>query len=451
MPNGTHPWFQAGPVPSEDRIPVDDAAAMLRHELRDCGTWLHVEPVPLEPFVVSRRSYDELFDAARGLLNLLRRALIELAPTRKGRLAALGIEPTRRYFPFFTEDDDFELRYCDVMARPDIVIGQDGPQFMEFNVSGTFGGPTETHLFSEAWARIYGAAGRASFSGDDPFAARASLFEEVCAELGLPRSVALIGNRTDRGKARTTRYFDVEADFLRGRGFDVAVLEPRDLPSGIGRKGRLRFPLALRDFTPVDWVARGEPLDCVHAVIAAGCVLFPPESSYLIANKKLLALLSQGQPWMSDKDRRLVGTYVPWTRITRPCKTEWEGELVDLRRLVTEHRERFVLKQGVGMMGCEVLIGRMSAAEQWDAAVENAMEHEHSVVQAYVEPGRYDLEMVEGPGTDPYRRSVAPVLSPCVFGGRPGGMYARYYPSGRAGVVGVARGGAMENVVFAAR
>lgn len=446
----THPWPGARPFPTTHRSSADDISRVLRHELRDCGTWLHVQPVPLEPFAVSRSAYDELFTAARGLLGLLRRAVLEAAPARRGRLAALGVRPTARSFPFFIDDDAFELRHCDAMARPDVVIGPNGPCFVEFNVSGAFGGPTETHGFGQAWMRLYGGPGRTlPFAADDPFVARAELFEDVCAELGVPRAVALVGNRVDR-RGESTRYFDGEAAHLRERGFDAEVLEPCDLPQKIGRPGSLRFPLALRYFSPGDWVSRGEPLGPVHALLAAGCVLYPPESSYLLANKRLLAWLSEGRPWMSDNDRRLVHQYVPWTRVVQEGKVQWRGDPVDLRQLLTAHRELFVLKPAVGMVGRGVVLGRSCPSPQWEASVTRALGARDAIVQEYVEPARYELEMVEDPGTQPYCVAVAPVLSPLLFGGRPGGVYARYYPDGRSGVIGVAQGGAMENVVLAA-
>lgn len=445
---GAHPWFAARPFPATRRSHADEIIQVLRHELRDCGTWVHVQPVPLEPFAVSRRSYDELFAASHDLLGLLRRALLEAAPTRQGRLDALEVRPTAHSFPFFVDDDEFELRHCATMARPDVVIGPDGPQFLEFNVSGAFGGPTEAHGFGQAWTRLYGGSvSTPPFTVDDPFAARADLLEEVCAELGLPRTVALVGNRVDR-RGETTRYFDGEAAHLRERGFRAEVVEPGDLPGAIGRPGRLRFALALRYFAPADWVSRGESLDTVHALIAAGCVLYPPESSYLVANKRLLAWLSEGRSWMSEGDRRLVHRYLPWTRLAQDGKADWQGEPEDLRRLLLARRESFVLKPAVGMMGRGVVIGRSCAPDRWEAEVARALDARDAIVQQYVEPTRYALEMAADPGTEPYRAPVAPVLSPLLFGGRAGGIYARYYPDGRSGVIGVAQGGAMENVVL---
>ncbi|MFI0983629.1 hypothetical protein ACH4SP_42335 [Streptomyces sp. NPDC021093] len=444
----THAWFASRPFPAMHRSHPDEIIRVLRDELKDCGTWVDVQPVPLEPFPTSRQSYDELFAVSRDLLGLLRRALLEAAPTRQGRLDALGGRPGTHSYPLFVDDDEFELRHCAAMARPDVVIGRDGPRFLEFNVSGAFGGPTEAHGFGRAWTRLYGGVGSSlPFTMDDPFSARADLFEKVCAELGVPKAVALVGNRVDR-RGETTRYFDGEAAYLRGRGFLAEVVEPGALPEAIGRPGSLRFPLALRYFAPADWVSRGESLDAVRALIAVGCVLYPPESSYLLANKRLLARLSKPHDWMSDSDRRLVQRYVPWTRLARDGKVDWRGEWEDLRRLLTVRRESFVIKPAVGMMGHGVVIGRFRSPTQWEADVTQVLDSGNAIVQEYVEPARYELEMAAEPGTEPYRASVAPVLSPLLFGGRPGGIYARYYPDGRSGVVGVAQGGAMENVVL---
>ncbi|MFE7127764.1 hypothetical protein [Streptomyces sp. NPDC057617] len=449
MTGRTPPWTTDRPT-LERALPVAEVLRILRHELRDCGTRIDTERAPLEPFVLSRRAYEELFSAAAGLLALLRRAVLESAPTRAGRLSALGLAPDGHQYPLFSDDEDFEERYCAAMARPDVIIGAQGPQFIEFNVSGAFGGPAETHLLTRVWNEVYahGGKGDAPFFGHDPLAARAAFFERVCDEAGLPRSVALVGSPYEQDKAATSRYYDIEVDVLRRRGMHAEFFEPDRLPHGLGLPERLDYPVGLRYFATADWTARGQSLDPVRSVLASGCLLLPSQSSYLLANKKVLAWLSEGLPWMSETDRALVGRYVPWSRVVRETKAEWRGRYVDLPELLLAGQEQFVLKKAIGMMGREVLIGRLTTPAQWAATVERALTDEDSIVQLYTESVPYELEMCDASETTAERVAVAPVLSPMLFGGRPGGCYARYFPSGESGVVSVYGQGAMENAVL---
>ncbi|MFF3751418.1 hypothetical protein ACFYYH_13315 [Streptomyces sp. NPDC002018] len=444
---GTHPWFGVDTPPAGRSVSAPKVKQILRHELRDCGTRLQSEVLALQPLVAAREAYDELFSAARALLRLLERAVREAAPHRAGRLKALDAD--QEPYPFFVADEDFEIRYAAAMARPDVVIGADGPKFIEFNVSGTFGGPTEIHLFTEAWTRIYGGPDTAPFHGHEPFAARAALYRDVCAELGLPPAVALLGSRLDRPGAESARYYELEAGYYRRHGLASEFLEPADLTAGSGDE--LRYRLLHRYFAVDDWRDLGIGLEPVHRAVAQGAVLFPPQSSYLIANKKTLAWISEGQPWMTDEDRDLVARYLPWTRLVHPRKVEWNRGHHDLAALLLGNRHEFVLKKAIGMMGLQVTLGPYATDQEWGTAVAAALADGDSIVQEYVEPGRYRMEMSREAGPQPQYVDIAPVLSPVLFGEAAAGCWARYHSTGQAGIIGASGFGATENVLLAAR
>ncbi len=95
----------------------------------------------------------------------------------------------------------------------------------------------------------------------------------------------------------STRYFDVEVDHLRSRGFDAAFFEPEDLVEGVlGPTGELRYPVGLRHFTVQEWTELGVDWTPVGEVLEAGCQLVSSETSSLLFNKKLLGIASEGTP-----------------------------------------------------------------------------------------------------------------------------------------------------------
>ncbi|MFI6226004.1 hypothetical protein ACIBCR_01650 [Micromonospora echinospora] len=447
-----HPWF--GDL-ARDHAPVWSVRQIrdaLVRELRDCGTRLEQDQVPVEPFVIARASYLELYAATRKLLDLIHRTVRAEAPTLGGRLAALGVDPACGEYPLFSTNDGLEDHFWSAMARPDIVIGPDGPQFIEFNVSGAICGPAETYFFNKVFTEAYGGPEAAPFTGYHAFPARADLFEAICAQRGLPKSVALIGSPLDH-HAEGSTYFDVEVEYLRSRGFDARFVPPEELPHGLGLPGRLDYPLALRYFATADWSDRGVCLDGVRAVLDAGCLLVPPQSSSLLANKKVLGWLSEGRPWMDEADRALVQRYVPWTRVVTDDRkvTDADGLPVRLPQLLKTDRKSYVLKRAVGMMGRNVLIGRDAPAEHWDRAVDAAVATGDHIVQRFVEPAAYPLRISDEEGNRSQQVDVAVVLSPCLIGGRPAGCYGRYLTSGLPGVIGEPSSGAMENVIVSER
>ncbi|MGI8329152.1 hypothetical protein ACRYCC_04250 [Actinomadura scrupuli] len=441
----TRSWF--GPyVRPQARISVDAIHDLMHRELADCGVRLDFPVLPQHPFVIPETSYRELFRAGHGLLRLLRRAVLRSGTTRRSRMAALGAGDSA--YPIFA-DDDFEERFCALMARPDVVIGPDGPKFVEFNVSGTFGGPTESQVFTSVWHQVYGPREEAGFWGFDSFRARADALLAARRELGAEPTLAVVGSRRDIPGAGSDRYFDLEVRYLRRRGLTADFFEPEDLLDGLGLPGRLRYALGLRYFNVVDWQNHGIDLAPVRTAVRAGWRLLPSQTSGMLANKKVLAWVSEGRPWMTETERDLADRYLPWTREVRDTKTTWRGRVRALPELLLAHPENFVLKKSIGMMGLEVLLGPDTGERRWADAVEDALASGDWIVQEYITPVRVPMVLSDGSEAGTRTEMVAPVLSPCLFGTGSGGCLTRFFPDGSRGVVSVYGFGAMENVAVA--
>jgi hypothetical protein len=129
---------------------------------------------------------------------------------------------------------------------------------------------------------------------------------------------------------------------------------------------------------------------------------------------------------------------------------QWRGRRWAMTDLLRRHREDLVLKKAIGMMGLQVTLGCETSAGDWEAGVTAALAAGDSIVQEYVEPGRYEIEVSTADGGT-RRREIFPVLSPCIYDGRPGGCWVRYHDSGKGGVIGASGFGATENVMLAAR
>ncbi|EHM26562.1 MULTISPECIES: hypothetical protein [Streptomyces] len=443
-PGSGHPWFgghRLRPAASADTI-----RQMLRHELRDTG-WPHQRVLPAAPMAIPRAAYAEIFRASVALVDLLRRAALESGHTTADRLAAYEMPAAEDRL--WVSDPFIEERYADSVVRPDLVIGPDGPQFLEFNVSGALGGVVETQSRLAVWRGLHAdEEGRTPFRSPSPFAVRAEMFRSLSAELAVAPRVAVVGSARVTGVER--RYFEMEADYYNSHGLTARFFEPEELPEAWDCAPHLRYPVGLRNFTIPDWLDAGLDTTPVQGALDHGCLLVGTQTSTFLHSKLTMGLLSEGRPWMTEGDRGLVQRYLPWTRILSERRTEREGQQVDLLPFVLKNRELLVLKAALGESGQQVTIGREADQAAWESAVGEAVQGRTSVVQEFVRPGTCRVALIADGVDEPYDVDVAPVLGPLLFGGRPAGLFCRFFGDGSAGIVSV-RGGtsSSDNVMVA--
>ncbi|WP_097955455.1 hypothetical protein, partial [Streptomyces sp. wa1002] len=376
-PGSGHPWFgghRLRPAASADTI-----RQMLRHELRDTG-WPHQRVLPAAPMAIPRAAYAEIFRASVALVDLLRRAALESGHTTADRLAAYEMPAAEDRL--WVSDPFIEERYADSVVRPDLVIGPDGPQFLEFNVSGALGGVVETQSRLAVWRGLHAdEEGRTPFRSPSPFAVRAEMFRSLSAELAVAPRVAVVGSARVTGVER--RYFEMEADYYNSHGLTARFFEPEELPEAWDCAPHLRYPVGLRNFTIPDWLDAGLDTTPVQGALDHGCLLVGTQTSTFLHSKLTMGLLSEGRPWMTEGDRGLVQRYLPWTRILSERRTEREGQQVDLLPFVLKNRELLVLKAALGESGQQVTIGREADQAAWESAVGEAVQGRTSVVQEF--------------------------------------------------------------------
>ncbi|WP_344662240.1 hypothetical protein [Catenulispora subtropica] len=434
------PWF--GTRHLRPVAPPEQIRQMLRHEIRDVG-WPHQPILPAAPLALPRASYAELFRASLALLDLIRRAALESAPTTRGRLEAYRVPEFEHQL--FVDDMFVEERYADCVARPDIVIGPHGPQFVEFNVNAALGGAVESFCRYEVWRRLYGEAdGRLPYRHENPLAARAEMFHRLAAELGVAPRVANVGSMAD---AVGPRYFHLETDYLNSRGLTARFFEPDDLHEAWDAPPHLRYPLGLRNFTVTDFEELGIDLAPVQAALDHGCLLLGTQTGVFMTSKLTLGMLSEGRPWMSGAEKAFVDRYLPWTRVLSHRWTTRGERKVDLVRYAVDHRESLVLKEGGGMGGMQVVIGGQTGQAEWETAVGQASEEGTSIVQDFVTPRTCSLPVVADDVAEPYLTAIAPVFGPLLFGGRPAGVFVRFFGDGRTGLVSIVGSQCSDNAV----
>ncbi len=439
-------WFGDQEPPSGTRMPVPELTEHLSRTLDDLD--YPVNSTSMNPVFLPHRRYEEIFDATRRLLRLLRRALLESAEDFHGRLRALGA--AEQDYPLWV-DGPLEEAYATCMARPDIAVGATGPKFLEFNIGSGLGGVVDTSVQTAVWKAAYGGADVAPFgSAPDPLHVRDQIFVRAARDLAVPPAVAVVGALREFNAVRTTRYFDIQVQSLRSQGLQAEYFEPERLLEGLGLTGGVstRYRLGLRHFTVYEWTRMGIDLSPMRAALEAECFLIASQSAYLVANKKVLGWVSEGRPWMTAEDRALVERYLPWTRTVYDRPVHWRGTTRPLPELLLDERREFVLKPAIGLGSHGVVLGRHTDDATWRCALDDALRSGQYIAQEYVEPVPYRTEVREGDGPETRTAEVHPLLSPFLFDGRPGGCLVRYLPPGREGVTTIQGNGALPSVAL---
>lgn len=429
-PGSAAPWLVARAEPPEIGAPVERIAEIMRDELRDLPFPPH--PIALQPFLLPRPAYRELLNAAAELLALIRRSAEHSGTSTAARIAALALDPAD--CPYWTDDEDWELRHCADLARPDVVLSHDGPKFVEFNVSGAFGGMLHFQLYQRAWQRIREQAGRPTFVAVDAYARLAQVVENTCRELGEPPSVVLVGTPREWGPHTPLRHFRQIADLLRQHGVDAIHLDFEDLVDGIDAPGRDRYRLGIAQFTVQDAELLGYDISPARKAQAQGFRLIPSASSWLLHTKRQIALLSEGQPWMTAGDRELAARYLPWSRIVGDRTVLWHDAEHHLPALLVGHREQFVLKGSVGCASAEVHFGGRTDPAGWAALVERGAATGYYIAQEVVKAVPMPVDVLEASG-EVRRVAANPVISPFVVGGVGVGCFGRFVEDRRPGVI----------------
>lgn len=161
-------------------------------------------------------------------------------------------------------------------------------------------------------------------------------------------------------------------------------------------------------------------------------LLYNGPLALLLGDKRLLGLLSEteGSDLLDARERALVRDHLPWTRITRPGWTEFQGERVMLPDWALRHREKLVLKAGVGHSGRGVHFGEATPPEAWEKLLDRAFSSQAWILQERLDPNPFWFQTPEASsGAGPHDV----VWGLFALGERYGGGFLRMLPRSAEG------------------
>ncbi|MER6754418.1 hypothetical protein ABT235_09605 [Micromonospora echinofusca] len=339
-------------------------------------------------------------------------------------------------------DDDEPLTEALLAAfRPDVLLCDGVPRFVEYNIDSSLGGAFDADTTVRRFVDVYrrrGLTDRVRLSAAPSAVDRR--FAAIRADLGLPEG------------ARVAMLIDFDAEYP---GLDDPQRFIRLLSPVVERAAACGMDLVVAPVSQVSLddrkrlVAGGAPVDGVFrlfvpnrvtpsagvdalaAALAAGTVpMWVSAAAWLVANKRAFAWLWEDADTLPAADRDLVRRYVPRT---------WSLTADLLDRAVAD-RHDLVAKPADGSAGVDVLIGRETDADAWRDGLTRAVGRGGFILQEYVKADDVPLDFVHIGTGETVAAEVPYSIAPYLFGRRAAGACIRTGFPGCDGVLNLARG-----------
>ncbi|GAA1177726.1 hypothetical protein [Pseudonocardia alaniniphila] len=389
---------------------------------------------PLRPLIIEERAYRHLETLAARLLHLAVDACCRRASTA-GELYELLRFP--HDLPLLDPDRPLVAAELTRYARPDLLIEQGRPQFLELNNSNRLGGMAFSSRLAEAYAQLCPKSGL--YSPPSAVTARfAAMARRPRTDNGRDTSArALIPSYRATDRSRTVRLHRAKRatlDAVRRTGLDAVEADLADLR--VGATGRLLAAGVPIDVVLLEWGGNrirhdDGGLAALRAADRAGTVaLFPRTESALISSKAVLAWLHEDceAGLLSPADEHLVRAHVPWT-VCLGLNGDSSVPPNVLCKAAAE-REQLIVKPAVDRAGKNVFFGRRASNDDWLPALVRAAHKSPLVLQRRVEPDLVPMPFLDPDSRQQVTAQVPYVLSPFVIDGAAASVLVRHTTPG---------------------
>lgn len=414
-------------------------AEYIRHKVRGLPFSTDESLVPIRPVILPAPARTALNSAARYLADLIHRVCWSLTDDPATLARLVGLHPDQ--VPLLgLGGAQYEIDYSGCNARPDAMLVDGQPVFLECNFGAANSSPVTSHYLLAAYRELYGLQPcRGPAEVAEPFEGRAALYQRICTELDRPHSVAIVGTMREPD-IDDIRYFEAEARYLRTQGFDSAFVEPDFFDQH--DPGAPRYSVALKHLVPGEWHRAGMSFDGMGRAHAS-TVFVVPDSGLALSSKLIFAWLSAESVPLSAADRDFVHRHIPWSRRVEPGQVLYEDRPWNLVDLATRRQGEFVLKPLNSCGGRGVLLGRHADSGEWRSRLQRAAHLRDHVLQRYVEADRLSMDFFDDKAGKVSRVAVSYVLGPYTVDGISAGCSIRHIPGGSSQVVNHAGGAAL--------
>lgn len=340
--------------------------------------------VALRPHFITRTQYENLATSAALLAGAFETASRSLLADPL-RMVEIGL--TEREIKLALIEPKYSS--LTVTSRLDAFMNDDELKFVEYNAenpSSLTDQPGLNEVLQEVGA-MRDAASRTQLTQFWPAERLLDAILRTFEEWGGARTpnVAII----DWDNLPTADEFLLLSEYFNRCGVPTIVCAPEELEyvDGKLRRGDFSIDLVYKRVIINELLAN---CDDSHPLISAyrdGNICLVNNFRCKLAHKKAtFELLTDdaNQSWFTQREREVIRRCVPWTRRVSQRLTERNGNVIDLVEHLRKHRAQFILKPNDDYGGRGVVFGDRSSAQDWDAAIDEAIEGDY-VAQEMIE------------------------------------------------------------------
>jgi hypothetical protein len=225
----------------------------------------------------------------------------------------------------------------------------------------------------------------------------------------------------------TQREFELCKEYFEANGYATIIADPREVEFSNGRlrHGDFEIDLVYKRLLVNEFLEKFDDCREFYKAYEAQAVCVVNSFRGKLIHKKLLFGVLTDERFehlFSAEEKALINEHVPWTRRLEQRKTLFNGKSIDLIEFTRENRDRLVLKPNDDYGGKGIFIGWQSTAQQWDQAIESAMDNDY-LVQDRVTTSREIFPHVTESGVNFSEQLVD--LDPMLYDGKVGCAFAR--------------------------
>ncbi|MCY7345500.1 MAG: hypothetical protein LH614_04700 [Pyrinomonadaceae bacterium] len=236
----------------------------------------------------------------------------------------------------------------------------------------------------------------------------------------------------------TQQEFELFKDYFESEGYTALICSPDELDFD-GEKLRYREivvdivykRLLVNEYLPI---IEAHPA-LLDAYRAGAVCLVNNFRSKIVHKKAIFAVLTNERyaHLFNETELAAIDLHIPWTRKFRDEQTENKGEKIDLVEWTRSNNSKLVLKPNDDYGGHGIYIGWASTAEEWDAAINVALENGDYLVQERVQTSKELFPMLDAAGNWQMIEQLVD-LDPLLYNGKVGSAFTRLSSSELANV-----------------
>jgi len=378
---------------------------------------------PLRPVLIEQTKYDELARVMDRLLQLILETGMRRATTAGELRKLLG---TPDGLIEYLDDDEVLGEHLVQSGRPDVLITDGVPKFVEFNIGSEVGCVWDTEKVSTRFLEMFTDRGLELqvpvLAPPSPIDGR---YRAMIDYLGLaPGDRLTMVMRTDGEYpgnddiAALVRMLDPFVERGQALGIDMDCVPIQwlslDEDGQLNHEGR-PVKSVFRLYVCTDMPQNSGQAALKAAVKAGTSKMFTPSAGWLLANKLLLTWLWSDIDQLAPEDQELVRRHVPWSRLL----TE------DMVEDALARQALLVLKPADEYGGSGVLVGHETSVEEWQEGLAEGIRRGDFLLQDYVRPDRITMDFINLETGEQLQTEVPYSVGPYTFGRESFGCFLR--------------------------